>query len=82
MRRLLLGAFLAVAIVCALLLILRALPLGARRPVVFLLVLVIHCRGGWRALLSTVHTRTDNRQERDQRRLRAQADGGRGRGGE
>jgi RND family efflux transporter MFP subunit len=35
------GAFLAIAIVCALLLILRALPLGARRPVVFLLVLVV-----------------------------------------
>jgi RND family efflux transporter MFP subunit len=34
------GAFLAIAIVCALLLILRALPLGARRPVVFLLALV------------------------------------------
>jgi RND family efflux transporter MFP subunit len=34
------GLFLALAIVCALLLILRALPLGARRPVVFLLVLV------------------------------------------
>ena len=35
------GAFLVIAIVCALLLILRALPLGARRPVVFLLVLVV-----------------------------------------
>jgi membrane fusion protein (multidrug efflux system) len=35
------GAFLAIAIVCALLLILRALPLNARRPVVFLLVLVV-----------------------------------------
>jgi RND family efflux transporter MFP subunit len=34
------GLFLAIAIVCALLLILRALPLGARRPVVFLLALV------------------------------------------
>jgi RND family efflux transporter MFP subunit len=35
------GAFLAIAIVCALLLVLRALPLSARRPVVFLLVLVV-----------------------------------------
>ena len=35
------GAFLAIAIVCALLLILRALPLNARRPVVFLLALVL-----------------------------------------
>jgi membrane fusion protein (multidrug efflux system) len=35
------GAFLAIAIVCALLLVLRALPLGARRPVVFLLTLVV-----------------------------------------
>ena len=35
------GALLAIAIVCALLLILRALPLSARRPVVFLLVLVV-----------------------------------------
>jgi len=35
------GAFLAIAIVCALLLILRALPLNARRPVVFLLALVV-----------------------------------------
>ena len=35
------GAFVAIAIVCALLLILRALPLGARRPVVFLLTLVV-----------------------------------------
>jgi membrane fusion protein (multidrug efflux system) len=35
------GAFLAIAIICALLLVLRALPLGARRPVVFLLVLVV-----------------------------------------
>ena len=35
------GALLAIAIVCALLLILRALPLKARRPVVFLLVLVV-----------------------------------------
>jgi len=35
------GVFLAIAIVCALLLILRALPLGARRPVVFLLALVV-----------------------------------------
>jgi RND family efflux transporter MFP subunit len=35
------GVFLAIAIVCALLLILRALPLNARRPVVFLLVLVV-----------------------------------------
>jgi RND family efflux transporter MFP subunit len=35
------GALLAIAIVCALLLILRALPLNARRPVVFLLALVV-----------------------------------------
>jgi len=35
------GAFLAIAIVCALLLILRALPLNARRPAVFLLALVL-----------------------------------------
>ena len=35
------GALLAIAIVCALLLVLRALPLGARRPVVFLLTLVV-----------------------------------------
>ncbi len=35
------GAFLAIAIVCALLLILRALPLQARRPVVFLLALLV-----------------------------------------
>ena len=35
------GAFVAIAIVCALLLVLRALPLGARRPVVFLLMLVV-----------------------------------------
>jgi RND family efflux transporter MFP subunit len=35
------GALLAIAIVCALLLILRALPLGARRAVVFLLALVV-----------------------------------------
>ena len=35
------GAFLAIAIVCALLLVLRALPLGARRPVVLLLALVV-----------------------------------------
>ena len=35
------GAFLAIAIVCALLLILRALPLNARRPVVLLLALVV-----------------------------------------
>ena len=41
MRRPLPGVLLAIAIVCALLLILRALPLSARRPVVFLLVLVV-----------------------------------------
>jgi membrane fusion protein (multidrug efflux system) len=35
------GALLAIAIVCALLLILRALPLNARRPVVFLLASVV-----------------------------------------
>jgi RND family efflux transporter MFP subunit len=35
------GAFLAIAIVCALLLILRALPLHARRPVIFVLALVV-----------------------------------------
>jgi len=35
------GAFLAIAIVCALLLVLRALPLSARRPVVLLLALVV-----------------------------------------
>ena len=35
------GALLAIAIVCALLLILRALPLNARRPVVFLLAAVV-----------------------------------------
>jgi len=35
------GVFLAIAIICALLLILRALPLSARRPVVFLLMLVV-----------------------------------------
>ena len=35
------GALLAIAIVFALLLILRALPLSARRPVVFLLMLVV-----------------------------------------
>ncbi len=35
------GALLTIAIVCALLLILRALPLNARRPVVFLLASVV-----------------------------------------
>jgi len=35
------GALLAIAIVFALLLILRALPLGVRRPVIFLLALVV-----------------------------------------
>jgi RND family efflux transporter MFP subunit len=35
------GAFLAIAIVCALLLILRALPLHARRPAIFALALVV-----------------------------------------
>jgi RND family efflux transporter MFP subunit len=35
------GLFLAIAIVAALLLVLRALPLGARRPAVFALVLVV-----------------------------------------
>jgi len=35
------SAFLAIAIVCAVLLALRALPLNARRPVVFILVLVV-----------------------------------------
>lgn len=35
------GAGLAIAIVCALLLVLRALPLGVRRPVIFALVLVV-----------------------------------------
>ena len=35
------GAFLAIAVVCALLLVLRALPLSVRRPVVFLLALVV-----------------------------------------
>jgi len=35
------GLFLAIAIVAALLLVLRAMPLGARRPVVFILALVV-----------------------------------------
>ena len=41
-----------------------------------------HRRRGRRALRFPVRPQADDRQERDQRRLRAEADGGRGRGGE
>ena len=51
------GALLAIAIVCALLLVLRALPLGARRPVVFLLTLVV-------IVVTVIYIRVQTGQER------------------
>ena len=74
-------AFYAIAAVCAGLLIIRALPLKARRAAVFLVALaaIVALTGGlayFQFVIKPTHG-----QGLHQRRLRAEADDGRGRGG-
>ena len=75
-------AFVAAGAILALLLVIARLPLGARRPVVFLVTLALLGGVDRRARLFPVRHQAEHGQGLHQRRLRAEADRGGGRGGE